>query len=406
MKFVLVATVIAVFFVSLLRLRKAMFVPMLMLASWTPALLVSSLPFEFTSGTYSILNRGVSSIAYFAFVAMFFSVAVGSFLAYRTLPVSQDRVPFPQFNTYGLWLLFVVGLFVYVVAYARSGLASTLSGQGDPMAVLAHRKEFYLGSVNHLILVMDIASIVFFTTYLYTRRPLYILPAVVTLAAYFLTYQKSHVISIVISLVFVGSLYANAARQAFLGSAFRRAATLGFSVLVSVGMIWTNARRGMSEIDVMAFSPIQEQLFIYSGAPALLNISATLEGVRPSGEAQMGLTLFRSLIWSFADRSLLNPTQYLEGINNGTILVFWWHDFRWAGVLIIPFLFGFLTTRMIASARSGRIFPIVAGTIACFAVVMSVYTDVISEATTLISLVLAFLIDRGLGRRRAAQGLS
>jgi oligosaccharide repeat unit polymerase len=399
-KFLLVALAITVAVILMSRMRRALAVPLLMLLAWTPALLLSAMPFTFTSGYYSFMNRGVSGVAYLVFILMFLSVAVGAYIANGSRPRRQSVVPYPHVNELGLWMFFLAGLMVYSVSYALSGLGDTLSGQSDAMAVVASRDNFYLGTVNHLILFLDLTSVIFFLRYIDKRKLIYLLPVIITIAAYLLTYQKARVINIVVYLVFVGTLYPHAMRRVFMGNPARRAASLGAFVLMGLGLIWTNTQRGIDQIDVMTYSPLLEQLFIYSGAPALLNMSATLDGVLPSGEPQYGLTMLRGFIWSFVDRSQLSPTAFFEGINNGTILVYWWHDFRWAGVLLVPFLFGFLTTRMMLAARSGRIFSLVAGATACVAVVMSIYTDVISEATTIIYLFLAFVMDRALALRR------
>lgn len=400
MKFLLVMLIIAAAGLLMSRMRRTLAVPLIMLLAWTPALLISAIPFRFTSEYYTVLNRGVSGVTYLVFVLMFLSVAVGSYIAQGARSRRQREVPYPHVSIPGLWIFFLTGLTVYSLSYTLSGLGATLSGNSDAMAVFASRENFYLGTINHLILLLDLTSVVFFLQYIKKQKLIYLLPVLITIVAYLLTYQKARVAHIFIYLVFVGALYSGAARRAFMGNSVRRIASIGLIVLLGFGLIWTNAQRGINEIDVMTFSPLVEQLFIYSGAPALLNISATLDGVLPSGEPQFGLTIFRSLIWSFVNRSLLNPTEFFEGINNGTILVYWWHDFRWAGVLLVPFLFGFVTTRMIRAAQSGRIFSLVAGAIACVAVVMSIYTDVISEATTLIFLFLAFVMDFALGSRR------
>jgi len=399
-KFLLVALVITVAVIFMLRVRRALAVPLIMLLAWTPALLLSSMPFTFTSVFYSFMNRGVSGVTYLVFIIMFLSVAVGSYMAYGNRPRRPSVVPYPRVNMLGLWMFFLAGLAVYSVSYALSGLGDTLSGQSDATAVVDSRNNFYLGTVNHLILFLDITAVIFFLRYIDKRNLIYLLPVIFTIGAYLLTYQKARVLNIAIYLIFVGALYPYAIRQVFMGNSVRWAASLGAFVLMGIGLIWTNDQRGINEIDVMTYSPLLEQLFIYSGAPALLNMSATLDGVLRSGEPQYGLTMFRGFIWSFVDRSQLNPTEFFEGINNGTILVYWWHDFRWAGVLLLPFLFGFLTTRMMLAARSGRIFPLIAGATACVAVVMSIYTDVISEATTIIYLFLAFVMDRALALRR------
>lgn len=400
MKLLLVALAITVAVFFMFRMRRTLAVPLIMLLAWTPALLLSAMPFNFTSGYYSFMNRGVSGVSYLVFALMFLSVAVGSYVGYGRRTRRPSVVPYPRVNMPGLWMFFLAGLTVFSISYALSGLGDTLSGQSDAMAVVASRENFYLGTINHLILLLDLTSIIFFLRYLDTRKLIYLLPVLIAIGAYLLTYQKARVLNIVIYLIFVGALYPAEMRRVFVGNSVRRAVTFCFFIMMGFGLIWTNTQRGINEIDVMTFSPLLEQLFIYSGAPALLNMSATLDGVLLSGEPQFGLTLLRGFVWSFVDRSQLSPTQFFEGINNGTILVYWWHDFRWAGVLLVPFVFGFVTTRMLRAAQSGRIFALVAGAIACVAVVMSVYTDVISEATTVIYLFLAFVMDRALGMRR------
>ena len=139
-------------------------------------------------------------------------------------------------------------------------------------------------------------------------------------------------------------------------------------------------------------SRILEQAFIYLGAPAIRNFAATIDGAVPSDAPSFGRIAVRTLFWPFVDRETLNPTRHLGGINNGTALIFYWHDFGFVGIAGLSLLAGALAMAAFRLAQSRSLFGILAGAIAFNACVMSIFTDMFFEPLTVVQLCLAALM--------------
>jgi oligosaccharide repeat unit polymerase len=148
---------------------------------------------------------------------------------------------------------------------------------------------------------------------------------------------------------------------------------------------------GITSIDNRFF----EQAFIYLGAPAIRNFSATIDGTLPSEAPSYGRISIRTLLWPFVDRETLNPTRHLGGINNGTSLIFYWYDFGPLGIAVLSALAGLLAMIAFRLAQHRSLFGLLAGAIAFNACVMSVFTDMFFEPLTAIQLALAALLHCG-----------
>ena len=371
--------------------------------AWAPAIVFSSLDVEFTMPFYRVLNRGMDVSTYLCIAVAFVSYTIGA-IAIRSLPVKSAGRSLPK--TYScvpartdmLALFFLVGLAVFVYAFRQSGLGEQLTAERTE--VYESRLAFHVGFVNHFLLLMDVTAVIFFAKFLETSRIRFALPMVLGLLCYLATLQKSRVLFRVLSAAFIAFIYKEEAKRIFLGTRTRGLMTGLAVVFLLIALALTNLIRGIGIARYTDLeSPLVEQLFIYSGAPALLNLSATMAGVIPSDPPSLGAIMLRPFLWDFVDRDLLNPTRYLGGINNGTSLIFYWQDFRLLGIVLIPFFVGAIVSVFIALAQRRSPFGLVAGAMGFYAIVLSVYTDVVFEPTTAITLALAAVVDM-VSRRR------
>jgi hypothetical protein len=221
------------------------------------------------------------------------------------------------------------------------------------------------------------------------------------------TLQKSRTLFVVVAALLLFMQYPAAAREMILGNR-RRKLLAGLMVLLLMAALFVmNALRGIGVVQLTAFeSPLAEQAYIYSGATAVLNLSAAMEGHVPSDPPTQGLVLARPITWHLVNRNLLNPTKYFEGINTGTYLVYGWSDFRWFGMVITPFLTGLLVALYLWMSLRKTILGLVLGAIGFQAVVLSVNTDVVFDPTTLILVVIAMLAQLFAGPLRGRRGVA
>jgi len=375
---------------------------------WAPALVLATVPREFLSPVYAHLNQdlGLRTALSMAVAYGFFAAGVVCMLAlvgarHWDRQLGQGRV---QVHDGRMLLLYLLGLAVFVFSFAQSGLGNLANLEADE--VQESQLKLHLGLLSFVVLLLDIGSVVFLAKMLETRRYIYGLPALITVLCQMGTLQKSRTLFVVVAALLLFLQYPVAAREMILGNRRRKLAAGLMVVLLLAALFVMNALRGIGVVQLTAFeSPLAEQAYIYSGATAVLNVSAAMEGHVPSAPPTDGLVLARPITWHLVNRNLLNPTKYFEGINTGTYLIYGWSDFRWFGMVITPFLTGLLVALYLWMSVRKTIIGLVFGAIGFQAVVLSVNTDVVFDPTTLILMtitVMAQLIAGPLRTRRGA----
>jgi hypothetical protein len=205
--------------------------------------------------------------------------------------------------------------------------------------------------------------------------------------------HKSPTLTLGMSSIYLFFLYPQQAREMILGNAWRKSLTIVIAVSIALSLLIMNAIRGIGIIKVTNFEWAWfEQIYIYSGATAILNLSAAIEGLVPNAAPTFGIILARPVTWYFFDRDILNPTIYFEGINSATYLIYPWSDFRWFGFVITPFLTGVLIMTFYRLALRKTVYGIMLGAIAFKAIIFSPNTDVIFDPTTTILIILTFFV--------------
>ena len=362
--------------------------------AWTPALIMIHFPPLFVSPIYIHQNRDLSFLVYIAMGLGFLGFWAGcafakAFSKPDAFEVQAERLRF-RVDPVRLLILFGIGLAIFLYSYLNSGLLDL--AYMDQQQVAESRLALHIGPLSFVMLLMDIAAVGFYARFLQTGRWLYAMPILIALLAYGATLQKSPIVWILTAGVFVSALHPHA----FYELVLRRAITqLGLAVVAAgsiAGLAATNTARGITAATLTtAPSPFIEQLYIYTGATAIKNLSVTLEGYLPSDGPTFGAYIIRPLLWNFVDRDMFASGRYFEGVNAATYLNTAWIDFRWAGFVITPFLTGVLVMLFIRFALSGSLAGLIFGAIAARAVVFTIGTDVIFETVTWYTLILALL---------------
>lgn len=363
---------------------------------WTPGLLLATIPREFVSPVYAHLNHelGWQAAAALLLGAVYFSAGALVVLAFTTRQgwdsrLSQHKV---EVDDRKVVLLYTLGLIVFLYSYARSGLGDVVSL--DPEAVAESRLKLHLGPISFAVLFLDISAVIFMAKLLESRRLIYALPVAVAILCQMATLQKSRMLFLALAAIFLMLQNPQAAREIVLGSAKRKLTAGLATVLLIASLFVMNALRGIGVVQMTEFnSPLFEQVYIYSGATAVLDLSSALQGLVPSDPPTLGLVLARPITWHLVDRELLNPTRHFEGINAASYLIYPWSDFRWIGFVITPFLTGLISTWYLWLSLRKTVVGLILGTIGFQAVVFSINTDVIFDPTTLILIILALVAN-------------
>jgi hypothetical protein len=408
-----------------LRMRLSLVNPIVVVfLAWLPAILLNSVPVTFSVEGYKALNVPPSGYSWMLIGFGFAAFAVGChFAQYWTVP--RLFSPPASIGQEGSDLIrltfFLVGLVAFAAAYWKSGL---LTAWCAPVDEIFHRRlAFHMPHFGHLVLLLDVCALLFVARYVASGRYIFLVPGVVTILLYLLTFQKSRVVFVGLSMGFVVLIKDCVLKERF---RWRSVAYL----LAALGVVLaafqlTNAIRGVGQssasgatfcdrvthrIDELSggndgkfvtpspsgftsmSSPFVETLFIYSGAPAIRNFSGTVSGLIKTDAPRYGRIFLRTVLWPFVDREKLNPTRYLGGINNGTALLYYWNDFGLYGAVLFSALAGFAATVAFALARQGTAFGLVAGSVAFYACAISVFTDAFFEPVTAVLLALGFAI--------------
>jgi oligosaccharide repeat unit polymerase len=370
---------------------------------WAPAFVLATLPREFLLPVYNHLNKDLGVPAFTALTVSFLTFSAGvvaglSVIGSRGWDLRLQRNQL-RFSDMRLGLLYSFGLVVLVYSLATAGLGDALAQEARDVA--DSRAKLHLGPISFAVLFLDIGAIAFLARMLETGRKVYGIPMAVAVLAHIATLHKSPTVFLVIACIFLFLMYPAQARQLMLGTRRRRVATLLMVLSLLGSLVAMNALRGIGVFRLTSFeSDVAEQAYIYSGATAILNLSAAIEGHVPTEPPKLGMLLARPLTWHLANRDQLNATKYFEGINTATYLIYPWVDFRWPGFFVTPFLTGLAITTLLWCSLRKSITGLVMGAVAMQAVLFSVNTDVVFDPTTWILIALAAVAQLAAGQRR------
>jgi hypothetical protein len=362
--------------------------------AWLPGLVMLWWPPYFLSPLYIHLNRPVGFLIYLAMGLCFASFWAGCAMvkalskaeAFRLDPAGlQTRLSVPRAA-----LIAFGGFAVFVYVYVNSGLLELQNL--DQAGVAESRLNLHVGPLSFVILFLDVAAIGFFARFMQGRGVLNAVPILIALLCQAATLQKSRFMFLVLACLLIAALHPRAARYLFWRSIPRRLLVAGVAVSVFSALFAMNAARGIAEVQMTAVSsPIVEQIYIYSGAAAIQNVSVTVDGYMPSDPPTYGLYLARPVLWHFVDHDLIFATRYFEGINAASYMIYGWADFRWLGFILTPFLTGVVVMLFLRMALTGNLFGLVLGVIQAQALIFSANTDVIFDPTTLLLIIIALV---------------
>lgn len=359
--------------------------------AWMPALVMLNWPPYFLSPLYIHLNRPVSVYLYIAMAMALLAFWAGCVLVKTLSPQEAfhvaDRDP-GDVNVFVAIALFGLGFAVFLYSYLLSGLSDLANL--DAQQVAESQLNLHLGVLSFFTLLMDMAAIAMFILFVRTGRVRFLAIPALTIFCYVATLQKSPVAWLAIAYGTVALVHPRSSYRLLLGTPLRRVLVVGMVVILLIGFFVMNQARGIGQEQMTGASgPLMEQIYIYSGASAIMNLSVTIDGYLPSDPMLYGAYLARNVLWHVLDRDIFGATRYFGGVNTGTYLLYGWADFRWLGFVITPFLTGVVVMTFLRFALAGTFLGIVCGAVAIRAVALSSATDVIFDPITPIILVIA-----------------
>ncbi len=374
--------------------------------AWAPALVLLNWPPYFIYPYYWHLNRPIGILLYTALALACISFWLGCATAKAmSKPGSFDIVPSRlvfEVKEGPAIVLFVIGFLVFVYSYVNSGLMDMANL--DVREIAESQRNLYIGRLTFLTFFMDIVAIAFLAQFVWTRKVIYLAPLLIALACEAATLQKSLLMLVVSAAIFVFAINPSASYQLFWKTPMRRLLFGALILGLVVGLISMNAARKHLETRYTATSfPLHEELYIYTGSSAIVNLSNTIEGYLSQPPPAMGVYLAKPVLWYVIDRSYYDEAaQEFGGINTGTYLLEAWADFRWFGFFIWPFLTGVAVMLFLRLGLSGTLTGLLFGAVAVRAVIFSPSTEVIFEPATWIILAQALFADFLIRKRPSA----
>ena len=361
---------------------------------WSPAIILATMPREFISPIYSHLNHEIGISVFVALILGFFSFSIGVYLSFLVIGrrswTEKTNTQF-KINVHEgrLLILFFLGFSIYLYTIQNAGLVGYLNYSYEE---ISERRIALHSSLSFLVFFLDIAAIIFFARMLETGRYLYCMPMLISIVCHMSTLQKSPLLFLVISIVYLCLIYSRQALVMLIGTA-RKKLVIALSIITLVFSLFImNSIRGIGVTPMTTFEwSWYEQIYIYSGATAILNLSATIEGLIPTHHVAYNLFLFRPITWHLLGWKLMDIGQYFHGINTGTYLIYPWVDFQWIGFFITPFLTGAIVVAFHRLAFKKTVYGIMLGAIAFKATIFSPLTDVIFDPTTSIMIFFALI---------------
>jgi oligosaccharide repeat unit polymerase len=374
------------FLVIYIGFAKSMFryrinAPVVMGLAWAPALYLSSLGIEFTSPIYQHLSNQNLSLTYVIILISFIFSFLGYALGCRNKPMSRKDFS-PNRKLMVLHLLFFVVLSLYAFIILQSNVILAWTRIMLPSEVLEQRTNLHIGAINHFTLGLNFLAANYLVFFIQSKKKVYLVPLLLVFIAHIATLQKSAVLGYVLQILFLITLIMPLKSNHRRLNVSRWLAAVIFGLGLGALLLWTNDIRGIGTNQVTDLHPISEQLFIYSGGAAILNLSATLTGILPSVDLS-GLLAVQSFAWILGGRDFFFVTRYLEGINNGTAIMYWWADFGLIGIMLHSTILGFVVGWLQLKARKNMLMLYFSAMSYQF-LTMSVFTETLYQPTTVL----------------------
>ena len=364
--------------------------PVVIGLAWAPALFLSSLGVEFTSSTYQHLSNQNLSLSYIIIFITLISIFIGYAFGCRNKLLHNRNVVVSTSSTQLHLLFFVVfGLKVHIIL--QSNVLLTFYTLMSPEDVRDLRESLHVGAINHLTLGLNFLAANYFVLFMQSKKQAYLIPVFLVFFAHAATLQKSPVVGFILQMFFVSVFCTGHTLNKNGPKVLRWLAVSVLGLVLVTLFLKSNEIRGIGLQQKTNLGPINEQLFIYLGGPAILNLSATITDRLPSVDLY-GLLVFQSFAWFSDFRDLFHVTKHFGGINNGTVIVYWWADMGLFGILLHGIILGFVVAKLQLMAKNSMLLLYMCAMSYQF-LAMSIFTEFLYQPTTALIVINIFALQ-------------
>lgn len=385
--------------------------PVLFTVVWTATLFLASLGVDFRS-IYYVFNVPILAKTWFAFIAAIFFYLGGNCVGFMlcgrvsgaTRGYDRRRLRVIVRVTFGL------GLMGYVVCFLAAGQVPVLS-----MDVNAVRSEFRLPVFGMLfvmfILTTALASYELGRSGLGKGNRELLLLASLSIIMMLSTTQRSDsfqafVISAVAYLVAARSRPQTARRKGRRGARWTLPLAAGAVLLAAflyVGGVRSDGEKGVYANDIVDIeNPLVAHLYIYSYAPSIKNFQWAVD---QETERCQGLLMGRTPLWAMGRLHLIPQDVDFGGVNTATWLWYYYRDFGYLGICLVPFGLGVLSSIIyIRSTRGNSILATISYGLVVSCLVWTGGTERFFEPVTMVCWAYLVVVEYSCRRSTRTQG--
>ena len=313
---------------------------------WTVAIFLVSLNVEYR-GFYAFFNRPLHLQTWLVVIgALLFFVISCTYIL--TLPYKKEETAVSHMRPWdarrvqqAIWFSFAGGTAVFAYSVLRSGVIP-LFADSVYLARIGFRPPFW-NNFYALFMVVIVLTAVRIVTAGWKNSLDSILLSLLSLIIFMLTTQRNDAWQsfMIMGVVFLVLRQRKATRH----HTFTRKELLWLTgglvalvfVFIQVGEIRQLGTSRIVNIENSALS----QLYIYMGAPAIKNLQRVLQG-EVLVQAKGGWLLLRPILWYLRIREPVTVTNVFTGPNTSTFLYYYYLDFGFVGVLLIPMFLGLI----------------------------------------------------------------
>jgi len=280
---------------------------------------------------WDYLNHLNLTVPLYFYLTLIFGVYCFLYLISRLWNTETETGSKYKYDNFGFWLIYVTGAMAILISLGIKGSIPLFSSN-----ILESRENLFPMGLGSLV-ILNQFTIVFllFLKRKGIRVKYFIFKVCIPVMLLIITSQRILIIETVLICAFV---------YLFVDSTIsKRAVSLRyyfFGGILGVLLFWIGSLRGLTELSLTDLNNVfLEQVYIYSGGPALKNFLALSRGLLGEVDLKYGLTTLRALFhFAIEDYDI---GSFFKGPNNATILSYQFIDWGNYWVYVSPLVWLF-----------------------------------------------------------------
>ena len=286
-----------------------------------------------------------------------------------------------RYDNFGFWIIYVTGIMAVLVSIGIKGSIPLFSTN-----ILESRQNLFPMGLGSLV-ILNQFTIIFL---LFLRRKgirikFYLAKVCIPLVMLIITSQRILLIETFLIYAFIYLFFDN--------ESSKRAVPTRYYIFgggLGVLFFWIGSLRGLTELSLTSLDNVfLEQIYIYSGGPALKNFLALSRGLLGDVDLRYGLTTLRAF-FHFAVEDY-DIGAFFKGPNNATIFSYQYIDWGEFWVFASPFIWLYYVVVMSKLFQvTGKVYGVFLQAVCLAALFFSPLTDRMFDYSTALRLIIFY----------------